>query len=135
MATSSRKVLMDPEKNDKRWRTWVMILLTVIVAVLAYGVALLNQSIDDTRASVTRAAEAAKIAADISDQNNRFVDNFSNYMTCLIVNEEEVVVAVGEDVYVELCKQLLYRGIDEIPPTIKVQIPTNFPSTTTTTTP
>jgi hypothetical protein len=71
-------------------------------------------------------------AREIGEQNNRFLDNFSNYMNCLIVNEDEVVIAVGEEAYVEICKQLLYRGIDEIPPTIKAEVPKDFPTTTTT---
>lgn len=108
------------------WQTWVMILLTVIASILAWGVALLNQSIDQTKLTAERSER-------LNVEQNRFVDNFSNYMNCLIVNEDEVVLQVGEEAYVEICKQLLYRGITPIPETIKAD-PSLLTTTTTTTT-
>lgn len=105
-----------------RFNTWVVSLLVVIGSVLTYGIALLNQSISEVKKLTAKAAT-------IADDQTRFRDNFSNYMNCLIVNEEEVVIAVGEEAYVEICKRLLYLGIDPIPPTIKAD-----PSLLTTTT-
>jgi hypothetical protein len=111
--------------STARWRTWGMTLLVAIFSVLSYGIALLNQNIDDVKRVADKTAEIAK-------QNDRFVDNFSNYMNCLIIGEDDVVRAVGEEVYVDICKQLLYRGINPIPPTIKAQIPEFTPTTTST---
>lgn len=69
-------------------------------------------------------------AKEISQQNNRFLENFSNYMRCLIVNEDEVVIAIGEEAYLNICDELLFRGTGQKPHVIKAQIPT-----TTTTAP
>lgn len=110
-------------------RLWAIVLLVAIASILAYGIALLNQNIDEAKKVSQQTRELAR-------QNDRFVDNFSNYMSCLIVNEDEVVIEVGEEAYVEICKQLLYRGITPIPPTIKPDsdlLPK--PGTTTTTEP
>ena len=75
-------------------------------------------------------------AKKISSQNNQFLDNFANYMRCLIVNEDDVVIAVGEDAYVALCEELLYRDTGKKPNPIIVEIPKDFdpnaPITTTT---
>jgi len=109
---------MAAKLSFEKWRLWIVILLVAITSTLAYGTILLNQNVQEVK--------------EISQQNNRFVDNFSNYMNCLIVGEDEVVLAVGEETYVEICKQLLYRGLDDIPPTIKATIPPHLITTTTT---
>lgn len=74
-------------------------------------------------------------AKQVSSQNQRFLQNFSNYMRCLIVNDDQVVIAVGEDKYLSLCEDLLFRGTGQKPESIKVVIPPEFTTTTTTTTP
>lgn len=114
-------------KHLSVWRAWSLVLLVAVFSVCTYGVALLKQSIDDVKSVSVNTAK-------VVEQNDRFVDNFSNYMTCLIIGEDEVVKAVGEEAYVEICKQLLYRGITPVPPTIKAEVPrpptTITPSTT-----
>jgi hypothetical protein len=85
--------------------------------------------------SSTFVVQNTQKSKEISEQNNRFLNNFSNYMRCLIVNEDEVVIAVGEDKYVELCEELLFRGTGDRPKPIIVTIPPNFIPTTTTTAP
>lgn len=108
-----------------RWRTWVVILLALLLATLSYGIMLLNQNLTELR-------HITEQATDISSDQARFRDNFSNYMNCLIVNEDEVIISVGEEAYVEICKRLLYLGIDPIPPTIKADPSLLMPTTTTT---
>lgn len=79
---------------------------------------------------------AARTAADskeISAQNNNFLQNFSNYMRCLIVNEDEVVIAIGEEAYLNICDKLLFLNTGQTPVVIKAQIP-GQPTTTSTTT-
>lgn len=108
--------------ETNKYRYWIMGLLVFLCGAVVYGISLLHQNISDIEKLVAQTNGVA------SDQA-RFRDNFSNYMNCLIVNEEEVVIQVGEEAYVEICKQLLYLGIDPIPPTIKAD-----PSLLTTTT-
>lgn len=74
-------------------------------------------------------ARTAAQSKEVSAQNNRFLENFSNYMRCLIVNEDEVIAAIGEDAYLDVCDELLFRGTGQKPHVIKATIPT----TTTTT--
>lgn len=107
------------------WRVWVIVLLVAIASAVAYGVALVNQNLNKVE-EIVRRTDA------VSVEQSRFRDNFSNYMNCLIVNEEEVVIQVGEEAYVEICKQLLYLGIDPVPKTIKAD-PSLLTTTTTTT--
>ena len=108
--------------ETNKYRYWIMGLLVFLCGAVVYGVALLNQNVSDIKTILNK-------VTDVSSDQARFRDNFSNYMNCLIVNEEEVVIEVGEEAYVEICKQLLYLGIDPIPPTIKAD-----PSLLTTTT-
>ncbi len=68
----------------------------------------------------------------IGQQNNRFLENFSNYMRCLIVNEDEVIIAIGEEAYLNICDQLLFRGTGQKPNVIIAEIPPDFPTTTST---
>lgn len=103
----------------KKW----LIGLTVVI--------FLSMAVITTNTVVTRRTgqEGKKISA----QNNRFLVNFSNYLRCLVVNEEEVVLAMGKDAYLDLCDSLLFLGTDQKPNVIKAKIPENFvPSTTTT---
>lgn len=106
------------------WRIWMATLSLVMVAVLSFGLIILVNNQQATKI-------IAKQNQELTEDQSRFVDNFSNYMTCLIVNDDTLVIKVGEEVYVEICKQLLYRGITPIPPTIKPDI--SQLSTTTTT--
>lgn len=117
---------MEVKTAFDKWRAWIVALLVLVVAVLSWGVALLNQNIDE----VKLLSEQNK---SISVDQAQFRDNFSNYMTCLVVNDDTLVIAVGEETYIEICKRLLYRGIDPIPPTIKPDLSVLDPVTTTTT--
>lgn len=78
------------------------------------------------------AARTSADAREVGNQNNRFLENFSNYMRCLIVNEDDVIIAIGEEAYLNLCDELLFRGTGQKPNVIIVEIPKDFPTTTTT---
>lgn len=110
---------MDKSEAVRRWRKWIIILLVTIISVLSFGVAALNQSVAETKK--------------VGESNNRFLANFSDYMRCLVINDEEVVVAVGEETYFNLCDELLFRSTGLRPNPTKVTIPPNLTSTTTTT--
>lgn len=109
--------------ETNKYRYWIMGLLIFLCGAVVYGISLLNSNVTDIKILVNK-------VTDVSSDQALFRDNFSNYMNCLIVNEEEVVIEVGEEAYVEICKQLLYLGIDPIPPTIKAD--PNLLTTTTT---
>lgn len=111
--------------TNPSWIRKDYIIIGVLFAVLSVFSVVQTLGLREAR----DAARAAEIAANTSRDQGLFRDNFSNYMNCLIVNEDEVVEQVGEEAYIEICKQLLYLGIDPIPPTIKAD-----PSLLTTTT-
>lgn len=67
----------------------------------------------------------------ISAQNHHFLENFSNYMRCLIVTDEKVVIAVGEENYLNLCDKLLFLGTGQTPHVVRITIPPEFTTTTT----
>lgn len=106
------------------WRIWVAFLSFLMVAVVSFGVIVVNNGQKDVK-------QITKQTRELTEDQSRFVDNFSNYMTCLIVNDDKLVIQVGEETYVEICKRLLYRNINPIPPTIKPDL--SELSTTTTT--
>jgi hypothetical protein len=68
---------------------------------------------------------------DLGEQNRQFLQNFSDYMRCLVVNDDTVVLAVGEEKYFNLCDDLLFRNTGLVPTHTKVTIPPEFTSTTT----
>jgi hypothetical protein len=111
------------------WRIWMGVLGTILFGVISMGVVVINNNQRDLK-------EIAKRAERVSVEQDRFRDNFSNYMSCLIVNDQNLLAQVGEKTYVEICKQLLYRGIDPIPPTIEpdLSVLQGPPVSTTTTT-
>lgn len=79
----------------------------------------------------TRIVQLGEDAKTLSQENQRFLVNFDSYMQCLVVNDPEVVEALGVEAYFEECRKLLFEGTGLAPkPTTRVTIP----STTTTTT-
>ena len=99
-------------------------LLKLLIVVVFVSLAVISVTGMLANRSATEATHA-------SEQNQRFLENFSNYMRCLIVNEDEVIIAIGEEAYLNLCDELLFRGTGERPNPIKVTIPPDFPTTTT----
>lgn len=86
-----------------RFNTWVVSLLVVIGSVLTYGIALLNQNID----KIETVAEGANR---LNESNNRFLQNFSDYMRCLVVTDEVKYEELGKAAYFDFCDTLLFRG-------------------------
>lgn len=69
---------------------------------------------------------------EIGKQNRAFLQNFSDYMRCLIINDEDQVKTVGKEVYFNLCDDLLFRNTGLVPAHTKVTIPPDLTTTTTT---
>ena len=46
----------------------------------------------------------------ISDQNQTFLTNFSDYMRCLVVTDQELYKELGKAAYFDHCDQLLFRN-------------------------
>jgi len=105
----------------KKWLVAMTIVIFISMAVISTSAILTNRVQTD--------------AQEISQQNHKFLENFSNYMRCLIVNEDDVVIAVGEENYLNLCDKLLFLGTGQTPHVVKAEIPPEFTPTTTTTTP
>lgn len=101
------KVKLDPV------RKWVIALLIGMTAVLSYGVALLNQNIDQ--------------ATHVGNQNNLFLRNFDNYMRCLVAPNEALYAEIGKEAYYDYCAVLLFVGTDVKP---RPSSPTTTASTT-----
>lgn len=128
--------MTDPEREEavnficreiESLRFLMKLLLGVVflsLAVISAATIIAANSSADSK----RAADAAESAG---KSNNQFLSNFSNYMRCLVVNDDEVVIALGEEAYFNLCDDLLFRGTGETPDRVVVTIP----STTTTTSP
>jgi hypothetical protein len=117
---------MERPKTLATWRTWVIILLVAIASIFSFGIVKLNQNIDETKKV---GVEARKVGV----SNNIFLGNFSDYMRCLVVNDDTVVIAVGEEVYFNLCDELLFRDTGQTHVPTKVTVPPGFPTTTTST--
>ena len=66
----------------------------------------------------------------VGQQNRAFLTNFSDYMRCLIVTDQDAVQAYGIEPYFNLCDDLLFRNTGLTHTLTKVTIP----STTTTVT-
>lgn len=77
-------------------RLWVIGLLIVITSILSYGVVLLHHDTSYTK--------------DLSESNNRFLQNFSDYMRCLVVTDEALYEELGKAAYFDHCDTLLFRG-------------------------
>ena len=128
-AVSSKRQADSSEETDASFKEVAVLfrqiknLLVALLVVVFISLAVIGLTGIVANRSATNAQHA-------SEQNNRFLENFSNYMRCLIVNEEDVVIAVGEEAYLNLCDELLFRGTGERPDPIKVTIPPNFPTTT-----
>lgn len=84
------------DKIKKYASIWIIVLLIFISSAVAYGVALVNQSIDDVH--------------QVSESNNRFLENFSDYMRCLVVTDEALYEELGRAAYFDHCDMLLFRG-------------------------
>lgn len=79
-----------------RFNYWVISLLVIIASVVAYGVALVNQGVDET--------------IQVGESNSRFLQNFSDYMRCLVVTDEVLYEELGKAAYFDHCDILLFRG-------------------------
>lgn len=66
---------------------------------------------------------------EVSQQNRAFLTNFSDYMRCLIVTDQEAVKAYGFEKYFNLCDDLLFRDTKIDHTLTKVTIPTTVPPT------
>lgn len=129
--TAAERAASSQELADKQREVVVLLrrnqfLLKLMTAVMVVSLAIISV------AGIVGARTGAE-AKEISQQNNRFLENFSNYMRCLIVNEDEVVIAIGEEAYLNICDELLFRGTGQKPHVIKATIPD--PKATTTTAP
>lgn len=83
----------------RKWdpvRVWAVGLLVLVASILSYGIALLNQGIDQSQ--------------QVSEQNTRFLSNFSDYMRCLVVTDEVKYDELGKAAYYDFCEELLFRG-------------------------
>lgn len=100
----------------EKWRLWVLGLLLAIFSVFSYGIALLNQNVDQTHG--------------FSEANTRFWVNYNSYLRCLVVSDSEVVKTLGKDVYFDECEKLLFEGTGVAPkPLTKVTVPTTNTTT------
>ena len=97
-------------------------LLRLLVTIVFIALAVISVSTMITVRTSTDARQASK-------SNTEFLSNFSNYMRCLVINDDEVVAAYGEEAYFNLCDELLFQGTGEKPTKVVVTVP----STTTTT--
>jgi hypothetical protein len=84
--------------------------------------------------STVMSYRAAQKGKEISEQNNKFLGNFSDYMRCLVVNDDNVVKAVGLETYFNLCDDLLFRNTGKSHAITKVKIPDTTTTTIETTT-
>lgn len=76
------------------------------------------------------ASRTATKSKEIGTLNNVFLGNFSDYMRCLVVNDDKVVIAVGEEKYFDLCDKLLFKGTGQEHTITKVTIPPEYTITT-----
>ncbi len=129
--TAAERRAASSEELDKAQKEVVVLLhknqflLKLMTGVLVVSLAVISLTGILANRSATNAVE-------VSQQNNRFLENFSNYMRCLIVNEDEVILTIGEEAYLNLCDELLFRGTGQKPNVIIAEIPKDFPTTTTT---
>lgn len=106
-------------RNDiaglKKLMKSLLIVVFVALAIMSSAGILTVRTSQDTKA--------------VSQQNRAFLQNFSDYMRCLVVVDPEVVKAFGLENYFNLCDELLFRNTGLVPTHTKVTVP----STTTTT--
>lgn len=93
----------------------LLIVVFVALAIMSSAGILTVRTSQDTKA--------------VSQQNRAFLQNFSDYMRCLVVADNEAVKAYGLEKYFNLCDDLLFRNTGLVPTHTKITIP----STTTTT--
>ena len=67
---------------------------------------------------------------EVGQQSRAFLTNFSDYMRCLVVNDDQVVIAYGEEAYFNICDELLFRNTGLKPTHFKVTLPSTTTSTT-----
>lgn len=70
---------------------------------------------------------AARVSSDtkgVSQQNRAFLQNFDDYMRCLVVADPVAVKDFGIEKYYNLCDDLLFRHTGLVPLQTKVTIPT-----------
>lgn len=103
----------------------VVNLLKLLIAVVFVSLAVISVCAVLTVRVGTDARQAGK-------SNNEFLSNFSNYMRCLVINDDTVVAAYGEEKYFDLCDALLFEGTGVKPRKVTVTVPDpNAPTTTT----
>lgn len=106
-------------RNDiaglKKLMKSLLIVVFVALAIMSSAGILTVRTSQDTKA--------------VSQQNRAFLQNFSDYMRCLVVADNEAVKAYGLEKYFNLCDDLLFRNTGLVPTHTKITIP----STTTTT--
>lgn len=73
------------------------------------------------------AARVSSTTQDVSKQNRAFLQNFDDYMRCLVVTEPEAVKTYGLENYYNLCDDLLFRNTGLVPLHTKVTIPATQP--------
>lgn len=111
------------ERNVRHDIAGIKSLLKKLLAVVFVALAIMSAAGIVT----VRTAEDTKA---VSQQNRAFLQNFSDYMRCLILNDDAVVKSYGKENYFNLCDDLLFRNTGLVPSHTVVTIP----STTTTTT-
>ena len=130
-ATSSERQAASSEELDKAQKEVVVLLKSIrYLNRLMLGVIVVTLAVISVCAILT--VRIASDAESASKSNNEFLGNFSNYMRCLVINDDEVVAAYGEEKYFDLCDELLFQGTGERPKKVVVTVPD--PNATPTTT-
>lgn len=128
MTDSERDIAVKDVRNDilgvrKLLRELLVVVFVALTVMSVTGIVTVRLSSD-----TQKIGEQTK---KIGEQNRAFLQNFSDYMRCLIVTDQEAVKAYGLENYFNLCDDLLFRNTGLVPTHTKVTVP---PSTTTTTT-
>lgn len=111
----AQKEVIDDIRHLKNLNKTLLIVVFIALAIMSIT------SIITVRVSTT--------SQSVSKQNRAFLQNFSDYMRCLVVTDKEAVQAYGLESYFNLCDDLLFRNTGLAPLHTKITIP----STTTTT--
>lgn len=130
-AAQRAKAASSAELAEKQHEVVVLLQNIRFLTRLLIGVVVISLAVISLTGIV--ASRTATEAKHVGEQNNTFLGNFSDYMRCLVVNDDQVVLAVGEEAYFNLCDALLFRGTGQESRTAtKVTIPENFTTTTST---
>lgn len=91
-------------------------LMKALLAIVFVALAIISTSTVLTMRAGSEAKKASK-------SNNIFLSNFSNYMRCLVINDDKVVLAYGEENYFNLCDKLLFDNTGVKQHKVTVTIP------------